>query len=97
MTKKPTFQLSLPGWVDCVDSALCGKLLEEDCVDVRPEHIPARITDNHVSIYRVKKLLTTAWHLIEDVVKTKIPSICTPTATETLTTLSRTGTYISCL
>ena len=44
---------------DGVDAALSSKLLKEDDVDVRPGCIPARITDNHVDIYRVKKKVTT--------------------------------------
>ena len=50
-----------------VDTALTGTLMERD-VEVRPEHLPAKITDTIIDVYRVRKYFTyEAWILVKEV------------------------------
>ena len=55
-----------------ITAALAGTLMEEEDVEVRPERLPAMVTDVSVDICRIKKYFTgEAWLLVEQVLTLK--------------------------
>ena len=54
------------------DTALTGTLMEREDVEVRPEHLPAKITDTIIDVYRVRKYFTCeAWILVKEFMRAK--------------------------
>ena len=69
-----------------VTAALAGTLMEEEDVEVRPERLPAMVTDVSVDICRIKKYFTgEACLLVEQVLTVKTHSGCVRSATGMLT------------
>ena len=55
-----------------VASAIGGELIEEDAVETRPERIPAKIADELVDVFRVRRFFTTAaWAAVNEVIERK--------------------------
>ena len=63
------------GWfVDkpVVDSALQGKLIEEEEVECRPEKVPNALLDENVDVNLIRRCFTDdAWLIVDSVVKQK--------------------------
>ncbi len=50
----------------------CGKLIEENEVEVRPEKLPDAAIDENVDVHLIRKYFTSdAWLLVEDVLERK--------------------------
>ena len=59
-----------------VDSSLQGKLIEEDCVECRPEKIPNSVLDENVDVCLVRPYFSNdAWMLLDSVLKTKAKNV----------------------